>query len=141
MHGTFPDDWDYQHVLTLMAGYRPRHDFEVSARWRYIGGRPFTEFTSRFEVTSQGAVQPGTGYWVGFEGPWNSGRLPAYHRLDLRADHRRQLGRYQFVIFVDLENVYDCNNILLQRYSHENRDPEAVYQWQLLPVVGLTLEF
>ena len=139
--GTYPDDWDYRHVFTALAGVRPRRGLEFSARWRYIGGRPETQFEQRFEVTPEGALQPGTGYWVGYEGPHNGGRLPAYHRLDLRADHRRQWGRFHLVTFVDLENVYARDNVLTQRYSHEQPDPEPVFQWKLLPVGGISLEF
>jgi hypothetical protein len=139
--GTYPDDWDYRHVLTLLAGVRPRRGLELSARWRYIGGRPFTIFENRFEVTPNGVARAGTGYWVGVEGAHNAGRLAAYHRLDLRVDQRRQIGRFYLVAFLDLENVYDRDNILLQRYAHDRRDPEAVYQWKLLPVGGVSLEF
>jgi hypothetical protein len=67
--------------------------------------------------------------------------LPAYHRLDLRIDHRKQFGRFHVVTFLDLENVYDRDNTLTQRFSHDRPDPEAVFQWQLLPVVGASLEF
>lgn len=141
VHGTFPDDWDYRHVLTLLGGFRPRTGLEISARWRYVGGRPFTTFTQRFEVTPAGLVRPGTGYWVGFEGPWNGDRLPGYHRLDVRVDQRRQIGRFHLVAFVDLENVYARDNVLLQRYSHARTAPEPVFQWKLLPVGGLSLEF
>jgi hypothetical protein len=141
IYGTYPDEWDYRHVLTLLAGVRPRRGLEVSARWRWIGGRPFTTFVSRFEVTPDGGVQPGTRYWVGFEGPHHGGRYPAYHRLDLRVDRRQQLGRIHLVAFVDVENVYGHDNVLVQRYSHQNREPEPVFQWQLLPVGGLSLEF
>lgn len=141
VHGTFADEWDYRQVLTLLGGFRPRSGLEVSARWRYIGGRPFTTFTQRFEVTPEGRMRSGTGYWVGFEGPFNGGRLPGYHRLDLRVDQRRQLGRFHLVAFLDIENVYVRDNVLLQRYSHARAAPEPVFQWKLLPVGGLSLEF
>jgi hypothetical protein len=141
LYGTYADAWDYRHVLTLMAGVRPRRGLEVSARWRWIGGRPFTPFTSRFEVTPAGVVRPGTGWFVGFEAAHHGERLPAYHRLDLRVDQRRQIGRFHLVAFVDIENVYGRDNVLMQRYSHERAAAEAVYQWKLLPVGGLSLEF
>lgn len=141
VHGTFADEWDARHVLTLLAGVRPRQGWEFSARWRWVSGRPFTEFSERFEVAPSGVRTPGSSYFVGFEGPFNGGRLPAYHRLDLRVDHRRQIGRFHLVTFVDLENVYDRDNVLLQRFSHDRAAPEAVYQWKLLPVVGVSLEF
>ena len=141
VHGTFADEWDARHVLTLLAGVRPRTGWEFSARWRFVSGRPFTDFTERFEVAPSGVRTPGSGYFVGFEGPYNGGRLSAYHRLDLRADYRRQLGRFHLVTFVDVENVYDRDNVLVQRFSHDRAEPEAVYQWKLLPVIGLSLEF
>jgi hypothetical protein len=141
VNGTFRDDWDTPHVVTLLAGFRPGKGFELSGRWRYLSGRPQTPFTSRFEVAPDGSVTPGSDYWVGFEGAHNGDRLSAYHRLDLRVDHRAQLGRYYLVTFLDVENVYNRDNILNQRYSHEAAEPEAVYQWQLLPVLGVSLEF
>ena len=141
VHGTFDDEWDTPHVLTLLGGVRPGRGFEVSARWRYLSGRPYTNFASRFEVAPDGVLTPGSGYWVGFESAYLGDRLPAYHRLDLRVDHRKQFGRFHLVTFLDLENVYDRENTLTQRYSHDRADPEAVFQWQLLPVVGVSLEF
>jgi len=141
VYGAYPDDWDYRHVLTLLAGVRPRAGLELSARWRWFGGRPFTTAGSRFEATPAGLVQAGTGYFVGFEGPHNGGRLPAYHRFDLRVDQRRQIGRFHLVAYLDVENVYDRDNVLQQRYTHERAAPEEIFQWQLLPVGGLSLEF
>jgi hypothetical protein len=141
VYGTYRDDWDAPHVLTLLGGVRPGRGFELSARWRYLSGRPYTRFAPRFEVAPDGSVTPGSGYWIGFERAHNGDRLPAYHRLDLRVDHRAQLGRFHLVTFLDLENIYDRGNVLTQRYSHDAAAPEAVFQWQLLPVVGLSLEF
>jgi len=37
--------------------------------------------------------------------------------------------------------VYARDNVLTQRYSHEQPDPEPVFQWKLLPVGGISLEF
>jgi len=141
IHGTFRDEWDTPHVVTLLGGVRPGRGFELSARWRYLSGRPYTRLSPRFEVAADGRVTPGSGYWVGFEAGYNGDRLPAYHRLDVRVDHRTQLGRFHLVTFLDLENVYDRDNVLTQRYSHAAAAPEAVFQWKLLPVVGASLEF
>ncbi len=35
-----PSSFDYQNVFTLIAGYKITDELEISAKYRYMGGRP-----------------------------------------------------------------------------------------------------
>lgn len=78
-------------------------------------------------------------------GPLNSQRLPTYHRLDLRASRRWQRRNGTLTFFVDIQNVYDRQNLAgfdLALDTDEmilEIDPE---EWTgILPSVGLRWSF
>ena len=49
-------------------------------------------------------------------GTFNAARLPAYHRLDLRATRNFRVGRNRLAVYLDVFNVYDHAN--LRGYEH-----------------------
>ena len=154
-----PFDWDfdYRHVFTLMGGiqwdmrnkewYRrfsrtlvykcfswllPMADqMEVALRWRYLGGRPYTEYTYMPEIR-RWILDPGT--------PRNAVRFPPYHRLDLRLDRRFMFDGWNLVTFLDVMNVYGRDNIWNYTYNGDGTT-EKVLQFQVFPVGGVTVEF
>lgn len=71
----------------------------------------------------------------------NELRLPPYHRLDLRLDHRRHFQRFNLVSFFSLLNACDRANLF--RYFWNTRDNRQgrIYQWSRIPVGGFELEF
>ena len=69
-------DFDLRHLLNAVASYRVSVTLDVSMKWRYAGGQPYTPFdlqlselkdTSYFDLTRI-----------------NTLRYPAYHRLEKR---------------------------------------------------------
>ena len=79
--------FDNRHLVSLIVGYRQGETREYSLRWRFAGGRPYTPFDE------EASAREGTG--IVQRGRVNELRLPPYHRLDLRVDHRRHFGRFQ----------------------------------------------
>ena len=78
-------------------------------------------------------------------GPRFSARLPAYHRLDLRASRPWQLRAGTLVFFVDVQNAYDRGNVAGFDFMIDEEtgtlapNPE---QWAgILPSMGLSFEF
>jgi hypothetical protein len=154
-----PFDWDfdYRHVFTLMGGvqwdmrnkewYRrfsrtlvfkcfswllPMADqMEVALRWRYLGGRPYTEYTYVPEIR-RWILDPAT--------PRNAVRYPPYHRLDLRLDRRFMFNGWNLVTFLDVMNVYGRDNIWNYTYNSDGTT-EKVLQFQVFPIGGVTVEF
>jgi hypothetical protein len=158
---SFDWDFDYRHVFTAISGAQwdlrgkswydrlktkwwyqilswspvpilPFADqVEVSVRWRYLGGRPYTKLTYHPEYQTW-VVESTT--------PLNGARYPAYHRLDFRLDRRFMFNGWNLVTYFDIMNVYGRNNIWA--YSHNSDGTkEVIYQWQVFPVGGLTVEF
>ena len=150
-------DYDYQHGLTMVGGYRIRFgqkhwyqhlrtrwwyqatawllpladEMEIGIRWRYLGGRPYTESQYYRNLHT----------WVVEEDqPWNTERFPSYHRLDLRIDRRFFFNRWNLVTYFDIINIYQRDNIWNYSYD-EFGNIDNIYQWRTLPIAGLVIEF
>ncbi|RPI02240.1 MAG: TonB-dependent receptor [Calditrichaeota bacterium] len=154
----YPSDFDYRHVFTFIGGYKyrayeaswyqkmkqqlwyrilswlpvmPADEFEVSLKWRYLGGRPYTEPVYHPELQR----------WIVQEtARLNSLRYPPYHRLDIRLDRRFLFNSWSMVVFFDVVNIYNRDNIWNYQYNNDGSITK-VYQYQTLPVGGVTLEF
>lgn len=154
----YPSDYDYQNVFTAMGGYKfrftgqpwfekmtsqpwyfalawlpvmPADEFEISLKWRYLGGRPYTA----------PVYYPELQRWVVEEQQeLNSQRYPTYHRLDLRIDRRFLFSNWTLVVFFDIVNIYNRDNIWNYQYNDDGTISK-VLQYQTLPVGGVTLEF
>lgn len=44
-------------------------------------------------------------------GPFYAERWPSYHRLDMRASRARQMGKSRLTFFIDVQNLYDRDNV------------------------------
>ncbi|MGE0441163.1 MAG: TonB-dependent receptor [Gemmatimonadales bacterium] len=140
-------DWvprvrDERHHVDLAVTVRPSPGWLFTAAWQYHSGWPFTEQT--FAVDTLGS---GEGVLRGGYGRLYGTRLPAYHRLDLRATRRFSLGRGALRIFVDVFNAYARNNVVA--YDYDVRLTDDVFEVlraerKLLPIVptfGVSWEF
>ena len=122
-------DYDYRNVLTFITGYKmdfrnkqwfvnmkhkwwfpvlswlpffPADEVELSGKIRYLGGRPFTAPVYHPELKE----------WVVEEQQQlNAERFPTYHRLDFRIDCRFIFDTCNLVIFFDIVNIYNRDNI------------------------------
>ena len=71
----------------------------------------------------------------------NAERFPAYHRLDLRVDERRQYARFNLVSYFDVMNVYNRKNLASYYWDDDAQKPDRIDQWTFIPVGGFELEF
>ncbi len=160
---TFPSWYDTPYVLTVIAGKRfanlrsslddmpfyikyPSHilpfsnDMEISLRWRYATGMPYTP-----EVYSTN-VQHRVGGSTWTAGSWqttsniNSARYPDYHRLDIEFSSRYNFRAWSLVILLSVQNIYNRKNVAFYQYNSDGTR-ETVYQFALLPVAGIEAEF
>lgn len=97
---------DQRHAISAGLGYRTRQGWSFETAWTYHTGWPTTAVWAQEVTTADGtaAVEP-------LRGPLNRERLPAYHRLDLRVTRAWDLARGQLSAYVDLQNVYDRENV------------------------------
>ena len=125
--------FDNRHLASLILGYRHGETREYSLRWRFAGGRPCTP------IDESESARQGTG--IVQRHRINALRLPPYHRLDLRFDHRQHFGRFNLVSFFTVLNVYDRANLYHHFWDSDDNRTGRIYQWSRIPVGGFELEF
>jgi hypothetical protein len=130
---SFPSDFDQQHTLNLYALYRWSDRTSFSGRFRYGSNFPLPGYYE----------QIGSDYYL--TTMRNTTRLPAYARVDLRADRTFTLGRRRLTLFVEVLNVLNRENV---RFSDPTVNPitgrvrgavETLFP--LLPSAGVLVEF
>ncbi|MBM4346014.1 MAG: TonB-dependent receptor [Deltaproteobacteria bacterium] len=129
-----PFDWDQRHILTAVASYKLPWQFEVGARFRLVTGNPTTPVV--------GAVwdEKGDGYQA-IDGAYNSGRLPAFHQLDLRVDRRFVFNRWMFSAYLDVQNVYNRANPEGVLWNHDYTRQTLQAGLPVIPSLGVRAEF
>jgi hypothetical protein len=108
--------YDRRHHLNLMAIGRLAKGLNVTLRWEYGSGFPFSPTIGYFDQLSFGQAIPGqfeseTGAPYIMLGGKNAARLPAYHRLDANLGYDLTLMGFEISCGVDLLNVYNNKNI------------------------------
>lgn len=129
MRGPF----DRRHMATVILGWIPSNRLELSMRWAVSGGAPSTPL----DLAASAAA--GRSRWDADH--FHGERLPAYHRLDLRADWRFHAGKLNIVTFLDLENAYNRQNVVNRYWSVKDQKQKEMIGWEIMPVGGVRLEF
>ena len=100
----FPDEFDRRHQLTSQFVWDMHAHWKLSAFWTYSTG---------FRINLPVDYVPQTNYNFGYYalGPYNSQRMPNYHRLDLALHYRYALARGQSLGFTfSVYNAYFQRN-------------------------------
>jgi hypothetical protein len=153
----YRSDYDFRNALTVTAGYKtdllehawykkihsrwwvaalspilPIADrVELSAKWRYLGGRPYTE--PEWDESNH--------RYVYNQAKLNASQYPDYHRLDIRIERRYGFGLLQMIYYFDLQNIYDKRNIWMYLYSNKNHTTTPIYQFSFFPAGGVIIGF
>ncbi|MCE7055950.1 TonB-dependent receptor [Algoriphagus sp. AGSA1] len=154
--GFIPSSWDNRLIVSLTAGKRFSNNWEMGARWRYLGGTPYTPYD--YDESSQISTwdlrnQPILDYTQ-----INAVRLKGFHQLDIRLDKKYYFPKWSLNWYVDIQNAYnyqaeqppllvpirdDSGNIMV--------DPNDPNRYQLkyltnpagtiLPTLGIIVDF
>jgi hypothetical protein len=121
--------WWYH--LTNWIPFMPADEIEISIKFRYLGGRPYTKPT--YHPTFQ--------RWLVLEEQnINAERYPQYNRFDLRIDRRIIASSFNMVFFLDLINIYNRHNLWEYQYNDDGTR-EEILQFEVFPVGGFSIEF
>lgn len=126
-------DFDTKFQTSLIGGWRPNDRFEVSARWSYVGSRPFTPIDPAASQAAEATVLDLARI--------NGARMPAYHSLYLRADRRYFLNRTNVVTFIEIWNTYARENVSGYFWSPVEDKVVSLKQFGFIPVGGVKFEF
>jgi hypothetical protein len=158
VRGTFPADYDFRHVGTLIFGHKTnlshrswfqsfqRHwygwwtyplplngdELTLSTRFRYVTGRPYIP---RVWTTD------GPEYDLHWEdGVVNSERYPDYSRWDVRWDSKWFFGGHGLGIFLEVENMLNRANVAEYFYADDGQ-LDTAYQFRFFFVGGIRFEW
>jgi hypothetical protein len=155
--GFIPSAWDSRFIVSMTAGRRFKKNWEVGARWRYLGGLPFTpvdvETSSLIEVWDARGGQAILDF-----SQINANRLRAFHQLDFRIDKRYFFNKWNLNWYFDVQNAYNFKAeqppiLAPVRDSGGNIqvDPNDPTRYQvkfienpagtILPTIGIIVEF
>lgn len=131
-------DWhervfDNEFLFSVVGGYKPSKTWEFSARWTYVGGRPYTPFDENASLASgRGIIDLNR---------VNQERLPDFHSLFLRADRRFYFENSSMTTYLSIWNSYNRTNVSQYIWNEVKQEVSTVEQFSLLPVFGLEFEF
>jgi hypothetical protein len=115
---------------------------EISCRYRYQTGRPYTPyvFNPYVHFREGGGVKWSQGAWQYDRIHVNSDRYPDYSRLDIEWISRFYKQNWNINVYIALENVLNTKNVFYYEYRSDGTR-ETVYQFSFFPVGGIEIEF
>jgi hypothetical protein len=129
----FQGDYDQRHTVNLYGTYRVNDRLSLSGRFR------------------AGSNFPTTGYWTARDGAYLVGEdrntlgVPAYARLDVRANRTFAWDQKRLTLFLEAINVLGRRNVRYALPTINRRTFEATGLYERMvpriPSVGLLLEF
>jgi hypothetical protein len=122
-----PSSFDQRWIINLGGGYVFNEKWEISTKFRYATGRPYTPFDAG-----------------GFQSPafYNSARIGSNHSLDARVDRRWSFSTWTLITYVDIQNIYNRKPLNVPRYNERlGRSETDVASIGILPSIGVSAEF
>ncbi len=155
----FPYHYDRRNVINLSLLYALNDRINFSATWVYASGNPITiiegEFLPYNRLGTVSYAYDGQRAWYfygyGYFDTRNNYRLPAYHKLDLNVNFRKQKKKYvriwSFALYKAYNRLNPSHIFLNREYSVENGQIVRhtylrIYSFMpIMPMVSYKIEF
>jgi hypothetical protein len=140
---TYYPRYDRRHHINLLVTTHPWKGFDISARWEYGSGFPFTQSTGFYDRLKLLGALPGpfeleTGEAYLTLGQKNAARLPSYHRLDLGVVYKFAFfGGMNGMIGGQIMNVYDSKNM----FYFDRNTGQRVDMLHFFPTATVTVQY
>jgi len=149
-----PSAWDTRHMVNLIASYKLPKNWNIAARWRYVGGAPYTpidmeksSLIAAWDITNQP--------YLDFSN-YNANRLGDTHQLDIRIDKEFYFKKWVLNVYADVQNAYVFKTAGAPIYTNKDkvtgeavkaddthyvlREVEDNFSGVLLPTIGLIVK-
>ena len=127
-------DYDQTHILTGVAGYNLPYNFDISMRFRYVTGNPYTPIVGSVFNADENS-------YSAVNGDPNSARNKAFNQLDIRLDKSFVYDRWMFGVYLDVQNVYNASNAEGVQYNYDYTESAPINGIPIFPNIGLTAKF
>jgi len=148
--------WDNRHVLNITAGKKLKKNWEVGAKFRLLGGSPYTPYD--IEQSSKKDIWDVTQSGVNDWDLLNTERNSISHGLDLRVDKRWFFEKWALNAYLDIQNIYGNKtetkpflDVVRDDNGNPIEDPNKPDSYltkeienttgTILPSIGLMIEF
>ncbi len=154
--------WDNRHILFLTATRNFKRNWIIGAKWRFVGGSPYTPYDYNTSSIKSAWDVRGRAYYDFSQ--FNRERYSPFHQLDLRIDKQYFFKRWSLNFYADVQNVYNFKSETQDRLVREatlrgqpvENDPyideygieryrltsiPSDGQGTVLPTVGIIIEF
>lgn len=135
-----PSSWDRRHAIDLTTGYRLGSAWEFGAKLRLLSGLA----TTPWDFAASEQSYPITGRGVSDWSRIGEARTPGYARLDVRVERRLSFPGWNGVVYVDLQNVLNRENVVGYAYTEDPAFPDRIRPIGgsgFLPTFGFSVEF
>ena len=150
-----PTNWDSKHLLNLTTTKELNKGWRAGARWRFVGGLPYTPYDlSRSSLVSAWNVSGGP--YLDYD-RLNSKRFKPFHQLDVRIDKAFYLDILTAKFYIDIQNLYNYQaeqtDIIVREKDANGQfiltDNGTRYELRrventtgtVLPTIGIIIEF
>jgi hypothetical protein len=120
--GSYDQNW----IINLSGGYKIDKYWEVSSKFRFASGRPYTPFYSNGEQNIS---------------DYNARRLKTAHSLDVRVDKRWYFSGWTLITYLDIQNIYNQKNQSGVRWDRREMRTDESSSIGILPSIGISAEF
>jgi len=117
-----PSSWDNRHILTFTGGKKLGKNWEIGAKFRLVGGQPYTPYNleqsaliENYDINSSGILD---------YSQLNSLRFDTYSQLDIRVDKTWFYKKWSLNLYLDIQNAYN-SQIEQQSYLIPTLDEEG----------------
>lgn len=117
----------------IEAGYKPDNQWELSLRYSYAGGIPYTPFDDTASIEAGVGIYDATKIM--------SERLPPYSCLSVRAERRFYFARSNLIVYLSIWNLLNRKNISYHYWDEYGENAGNYTQFPMLPVFGVEFEF
>ncbi len=124
---------DNEIAFDLESQWQPTPAWQLSARWVFGGGRPYTPYNVSMSKLFGGAVY--------LHREANTVRYPDYHSLNIRIQREFTFSGSNLIVYSELWNSYDRSNIAGQYWDSDDNEITTVQQFPRLPIIGLEYQF
>lgn len=128
--GWYLFDLDQTHILVAVAGYRLPYDFNISSKFQYVTGNPYTPYSGGVYDIDQNS------YFAFPSAQYNSERLPPFVSVDLRFDKLFSFQKWQLETYADLLNVYRGENPEFTSYNYDYSESTYIRGLPFIPSLG-----
>lgn len=120
--GSYDQNW----IINLSGGYKFDEFWEISSKFRFASGKPYTPFNSN-------GAQDVTNY--------NTARMKSAHSLDIRVDKRWYFSGWTLITYLDIQNIYNQKNTSGIRWNRRELKTDESSSIGILPSIGISAEF